>query len=98
MYWDGMQSTLYEDDWTSGWLTWIGFLYIPLTPDDGNDMAITLSEKKNYTDYKEIDKCLPYNLYILYTDLIRASVLFFCHGILNGRVRYIYLVDRVKLL
>lgn len=60
-------------------------------------MAITLSEKKNHTDYKEIESCLPYNLYI-YTDPIRASVLFFCHGILNGRVRYSYLVERVKLL
>lgn len=62
-------------------------------------MAITLSEKKNHTDNQEIERCLPYNIYIyMYTDLIRASVLFFCHGILNGRVRYSYLVVRDKLL
>lgn len=88
---------LYKDDWISGWFIWIGFLYILLILDDGNDMVIIFFEKKNYIDYKEIESCLFYNLYI-YIDFIRVFVLFFCYGILNGCVWYSYLVVRDKLL
>lgn len=40
------------------WHTWIGFRYIPLTPEEGNDMAITRSvkmaeEKFSISSFKE---------------------------------------------